>query len=117
MNDIHNSSGKLLDLVFVNDRDDCLVTRADPITLPEDLYHPTIKISCTLVLDRIPEKLDIIEQTFCFKQTNYVELNNLISNTNWNDLLCFCDGSSRDPIEQTIAVVTQVPILIPIIIG
>ena len=41
-NSVCNDFGKILDLVFVNDK--CTLIRCEPVTSPEDCYHPTLKI-------------------------------------------------------------------------
>lgn len=44
INGVQNEFSRILDLVFVNDKEDFLVTRSDPITVPEDKYHPAIEL-------------------------------------------------------------------------
>lgn len=98
INGVRNIFGKLLDLVFVNDPKECSVNRADPVTLPEDQYHPAIEISCNIP-NVIRNKNSVRrEKYFCFKRANYNDLNSLLVNTNWLELLttpkskpCFID--------------------------
>jgi len=35
-----------LDLVFVLDPSEVLVSRIDPLVVPEDRYHPTLELTC-----------------------------------------------------------------------
>lgn len=96
INGIKNVFGKLLDLVFVNEPKVCSINRSEPLTLPEDLYHPTIEISCN-----IPNVLPDTNSTrkakqFCFKRANYNDLNNLLNNTNWLQLLNIQNGEPHN---------------------
>ena len=45
INCVENTNGRQLDLVFVNDPRFFEISRAAPLSLPEDTYHPTLCIS------------------------------------------------------------------------
>lgn len=96
MNGVYNVNGKLLDLVFVNEPNDCTITRSSPVTNPEDRHHPTIEISCPFPIVREPKTLHKREKVFCFKQCNYQKLNILIRNTNWHELLSITNSCPFD---------------------
>ena len=44
-NGILNDYSKIFDIMFVNDKDDCFINRCDPISTPEDCFHPTIELN------------------------------------------------------------------------
>lgn len=48
INHITNVSNNLLDLVFSNDPNNCNISRADAVTLPEDKFHPTLGLIYSL---------------------------------------------------------------------
>lgn len=98
LNNIYNEFGKLLDLVFVNDPCNCVISRCDPVTLPEDKFHPTFEFIFSLPAVHKSFTQINNEKVYNFKQTNYVKLNNLILNTDWNDLLCipYINNSTLD---------------------
>lgn len=89
VNNILNSNGNLLDLVFVNEPTDYTIERAYPISNPEDRYHPTINFSCPFPSAFNPDTNNNkpLKKVYTFKYSNYTTLNNLIRNTNWNLLL------------------------------
>ena len=41
INVILNYYFKILDLIFVNDKEDCFIKRCDLISTPEDRFHPS----------------------------------------------------------------------------
>ena len=45
INGILNDYSKILDLIFVNDKENCFIKRCDPISTPEDRFHPTIELN------------------------------------------------------------------------
>lgn len=94
-----NVYGKLLDLVFVNEPNECIVNRIDPVTLPEDRYHPTIEICYNLFTNNIvSENSGNNDKVYCFNRANYTELNNRLFTTNWLQLLSapICSSYSID---------------------
>lgn len=91
-NGVYNEYGKLLDLVFVNEPADCSLTRAVPISSPEDLYHPTIEITCNTPFVK-RKTLVNNDKVYCFKRTNYNDLKHLLNNTNWLDKLSISNGT------------------------
>lgn len=86
INGIMNDYLKILDLIFVNDIDDCYVKRTTPISVPEDRYHPAIELFVSIPPDCVLQPL-VSVKSYCFKRTNYILLNELILNTNWYDIL------------------------------
>lgn len=88
INGIYNVNRKLLDLIFVNDCIDISIHRTVPITLPEDCYHPTIELTTSFSHVHLPGSVRNSKlKDFCFKKANYHKLNELLINTNWNNLL------------------------------
>ena len=45
INGILNEYSKIPDLIFVNDKEDCLIKRCDSISTPEDRFHQTIELN------------------------------------------------------------------------
>lgn len=86
INGICNTNSRILDLVFVNDVDDCCIKRSSPITTPEDGYHPTIEveISTPKYIGALNSKR---EKVFSFKETNYVMFNELMADMDWHIIL------------------------------
>lgn len=93
MNRVFNYNRKMLDLVFVNEPNDCSITRYCPISEPEDRHHPTIEISCTFPSSHNPILYPEPKKVFCFKRSDHLMLNNLIFNTDWHQLLKIQNGS------------------------
>ena len=83
VNEILNDYSKLLDLIFINDKDDCYIKQTTPITSPEDKFHPTIQLNLYNTFQQVLPIPRRTEKEFVFKQTNYELLKQLISNTNW----------------------------------
>lgn len=93
VNGIKNDYNRLLDLVFVNEPADCTITRHRPISSPEDHYHPTIELTCNFQF-KINEKVNKTKvKEYCFKKTDYDNLNFLLTNTNWMHTLSMPDES------------------------
>lgn len=95
INGIKNCFDKLLDLVFVNEPNECTISRTYPVSLPEDIYHPTIEISCNLHSCNPVKNNSSNEKFFCFKRANFTELISFIHNTNWLQLLALSDYSAH----------------------
>lgn len=94
INGILNEYGNVLDLVFVDDPTNCALTRVLPITKPEDRCHPTLEVS-SIFSSSVSRQANVKnELKFCFKKTNYNDLNWYIVNTNWLDLLSIQNGTS-----------------------
>ncbi|XP_046802955.1 uncharacterized protein LOC124418958 [Lucilia cuprina] len=87
INGVLNNSNKLLDLVFVNEPKDCSLIRHHPITKPEDRHHPTIEVNCNYPISVKDNKNRNDIKEYCFKKTNYNDLNFYLSNTNWLEIL------------------------------
>lgn len=94
LNGILNDNGKLLDLVFANEPTECFLTRADPISTPEDRYHPTIELSFNTPFLHKSKSSSKNNKVFCFKKTNYTDLNFFLNNTNWLEKLSVINGNS-----------------------
>lgn len=86
VNGIINNNLKLLDLVFVNDCSDITVHRRDAMSLPEDSHHPTLEINISNLKSTVANTKSKTK-TFRFNKTNYNFLNELLSNTNWTNIL------------------------------
>lgn len=84
INFISNSLNRTLDLLFVDDPSICQVSRVHPISLPEDVYHPTISICLTL--PSVSRSFETIT-SFCFSKANFTTLEFLLSRVDWNS--CF----------------------------
>ena len=89
INSVCNEFGKIFDLVFVSDVNKCTVVRSEPVTSPEDHYHPTLKIIIDISSAHTPANKHITNQnkSYCFPRTNYTELNGILSNVNWDSIL------------------------------
>lgn len=71
VNRVRNSSNRSLDLIFVLDSIDSVVHRIDPLTLPENPFHPTLD----MVIDILLESAD---RLLYFRMVDFHELNYLI---------------------------------------
>lgn len=81
-----------MDLVFVNEPSEYSLKRADPVTIPEDRYHPTLEINLNLpVLHDTQNKFNV--KDYCFKRANYDDLNYYLNNTDWLHLLANANGT------------------------
>lgn len=87
INGILNDYSRILDLIFVNDKEDCCINRSYPITVPEDRYHPSIELMISIPSDNILSPAICTDKVFSFKNADYFALNELIVNTDWNNLL------------------------------
>lgn len=96
LNGVLNHHFKLLDLIFVNETAECYIKRSNPITIPEDRYHPTIEINIYVPPELVAAPSSKKDKAFCFKQSNYILLNELLNNTNWNNLLSLPTGTMSD---------------------
>ncbi|XP_075163191.1 uncharacterized protein LOC142235818 [Haematobia irritans] len=86
INDIFNSHGRLLDLVFVNRTFNISLESCHALTQPEDRYHPTIILH--LAAPNLPRsRYTNSNREYCFVKTNYTILNSLLSAVNWDDIL------------------------------
>lgn len=85
INNVVNSSGRWLDLIFVSDPDDFSHRRTLPLRCPEDRHHPTIEIIFSYSYSHTNDK-PTLEKQFCFKKTDYQLLNTLLSQINWIEL-------------------------------
>lgn len=93
VNNIYNSSNRLLDLIFVNRPSDLSASLTLPVTLPEDRFHPTLKLQLSLpsLKSEVPSCSLEQRSEFYFPKTDYNKLNSLLAKINWVDVL-----SSRD---------------------
>ena len=81
-----NDFGKILDLVFVNNVNHCRVLRSEPVTYPEDRYHPTLKTNFFFQTN-FKAKPSKDSKVYCFNQTNYNLFNDMMRNTCGNGTL------------------------------
>lgn len=88
VNNVYNSFGKLLDLIFVNQPKETFLMSTDALVLPEDRFHPTIELKINLYpsLTSTSEKIKKLKE-FCFIKTDYLKLNSLLSSVDWNGIL------------------------------
>ena len=87
INGVLNSNEKMLDLVFVDDVGSFIVSCIDPISVPEDRYHPTLGIIFEVEYGELTKVHDsIIRKSFCFNHTNYNDLNDMLQHTDWSFL-------------------------------
>ncbi|XP_075167903.1 uncharacterized protein LOC142240069 [Haematobia irritans] len=86
INNIFNSHGKLLDLVFVNDTSNIRLESFHALTKPEDLYHPTLIIHVAAP-NSLRSRITGSKKEYCFAKTNYNMLNSLLSAIVWDDIL------------------------------
>jgi len=68
INFVKNANSKILDCVFVDNPDQFRLFRSPPLTLPEDLHHPTLEININIGDNT--EKKTPAEFKFNFKRTN-----------------------------------------------
>lgn len=92
INNVHNSSNRLLDLVFVNEPNECTVIRHQPITRPEDRHHPTLEVSFNYNFENKLSSNKVKTKIYCFNN----DLNYMLTNTNWVDLLKIDNASSNN---------------------
>lgn len=90
INSIHNAFGKLLDLIFVSEPSDFCILRHDPLSLPEDVYHPTLELNSFHASEMFNNTPPPSQRMYCFKRTNYDLLKFHISNIDWINMLSRC---------------------------
>lgn len=93
LNGILNDNFKLLDLIFVNETAECSVKRTNPISSPEDRHHPTIEININIPSELVAP-VKSCDMVFCFAQSNYYMLNELLNDINWHNLLSCPTGTT-----------------------
>lgn len=95
-----NSLNRILDLVYVDDSTKYEIFRTDPLTFPEDTYHPTLEI----ILQNFYTNSSVIspanKMSYCFKKTNYVKLKNFLSNVDWEGI--FRDIGDNQKLDNSI---------------
>lgn len=92
INGVRNDHERLLDLVFVNEPSEYSLKRADPVTIPEYRYHPTLELNLNLpVLNDTQNKFNV--KDYCYKRANYDDLNYYLNNTDWLHLLSNTNGT------------------------
>jgi len=73
-----NSLNRQLDLVFVLDPSEITVSRIDPLVVPVDRYHPTLKLTiCLPCVDTLSPLLSPTKRR-CFRKCDFDKLNNII---------------------------------------
>lgn len=82
-NDVVNESNRLLDLVYSNISEICLL-RSVPFVFPEDKYHPTLLLKLDLGIDsNVNRSYMPVNQSFNFSRTNFSYLRELLNNVLW----------------------------------
>ena len=83
-NNIFNTSGKILDLVFTNTQCPTTVSHYDQSLVPEDGYHPALNINIELSALSAFVNFDAARTaSFNFRKANFINLYNVILSTNW----------------------------------
>lgn len=93
VNSIANVLGRILDLVFVNEPADFSIVRQTPISNPEDIYHPTLEITCfcSATFHEQKKKISHTDKIFYFNKTNYEELHLRLLQIDWINVLSRCN--------------------------
>lgn len=91
VNSIRNSYGRLLDLIFVHEPNDFSIQRHAPISSPEDIYHPTLELTCCCSFPLQNKNMSKGAKQFCFKKTNFEILHLQISRIDWLEVLSSCN--------------------------
>lgn len=91
LNDIVNSMNRILDLVLVNDPNRFDLHRTDPLSFPEDRYHPTIGIDFSYPVNAMRAESSA-QRVFCFSRANFTLLNDLIHTVDWIGI-CQCNNA------------------------
>ena len=89
INKIMNNNNRLLDLVFVNDNTFSSVARALPLTLPEDLHHPSLDLSFETCIKK--SSCSRSSRIHCFKKADWNKLRSLLSSVNWDSVFVNSD--------------------------
>jgi len=84
INKVRNSIGRLLDLVLVNNNFTSLVSRAAPMSFPEDMYHPPLSFSVETLL-YVPKSTNA-KQVYRYKDTDFMRLRDMLNSINWSNL-------------------------------
>lgn len=100
INEILNCNNKMLDLVFVSGPSDFSLSRASPLSLPEDKHHPTLDIACDI---DIPNVIGIsaaksCPRSRCFRKADFAMLEELITSHDWSELFACNDIESASSI-------------------
>jgi hypothetical protein len=89
VNHVLNSMKRSLDLCFVSDPSKVILNRAQPLSVPEDPYHPTLEVNFDLGYYSLTNSNTNSKRVRCFRKADFLLLNNLISNFDWSNLhLC-----------------------------
>ena len=87
MNYLLNPCNNILDLSFVDLRT-CAIVRSDPLSIPEDVFLPTFKLS--FVIDKIQKSNSNYSKSskkvVNFHRTDYFKWNPLLSSINWESV-------------------------------
>lgn len=84
LNNVKNCNNVLLDLVFSNNDKTDVICPYDTL-LPCDNHHPALLVGILEVNDYKP--LQFEESIYDFKNANFYEINNVLLNINWDQLL------------------------------
>jgi len=88
VNKIPNVNGRLLDLIFVNDNTFAPVSRAFPLTTPEDPHHPPLELSIETTFTTSVRANNSSERRliFCFHKANFNLMRTRLSSIDWANL-------------------------------
>ncbi|XP_037026613.1 uncharacterized protein LOC119067625 [Bradysia coprophila] len=98
MSSFANKSGNVLDLVYADNSELCVVSKADFLMLPvskSDVDH--VPLACLIECHPTITSDDESNTVYCFKKANYVEINEHLSGT---DLLQYCEGNVNDSLKS-----------------
>lgn len=83
LNNVFNVSNRLLDLVYSN-VSDLALHRTLPFVLPEDKYHPTLRVNIDLAFnDSLIDSTGQVNHFFNFKRANFISLRNSLLDVIW----------------------------------
>ena len=84
INGIFNDYSKILDLIFMNEKEDWFIKRCDPISPPEDRFHPTIELNIYVLAEvRKKHRYKVIS---CHR-LDYNKFNYLLLNVDWDSVI------------------------------
>jgi len=88
VNKIPNSNGRLLDLIFVNDNTFSPVSRGFPITMPEDLHHPSLELSIETTSSSSLRANCSSDRNmvFCYHKANFELMKTMLASVDWANL-------------------------------
>ena len=93
INHVKNSLSRQLDLCFVCDPASVVLSRTEPLTYPEDPYHPTLELVIDLGTSVTNFHITPTVRVRQFRKADFTKLNELLSQSEWSDLYVCTDLS------------------------